>query len=94
MMLIALAIISALGWFGYGHYRQQLQERAVQQQPAPAATELPRTGASPFTCDGRKHCAEMRSCAEAKYFLKHCPGPAMDGDQDGVPCEQQWCTGG
>jgi len=33
----------------------------------------------------------MRSCDEAKYFLKNCPMVAMDGDSDGVPCEDQWC---
>lgn len=33
----------------------------------------------------------MSSCAEATYFLKNCPGVLMDGDNDGVPCEQQWC---
>ncbi len=45
----------------------------------------------PFTCDGRTRCSQMRSCAEAKFFLAHCPGTKMDGDSDGVPCESQWC---
>jgi hypothetical protein len=35
----------------------------------------------------------MTSCAEATYFLKHCPNTKMDGDHDGIPCESQWCTG-
>jgi hypothetical protein len=26
------------------------------------------------------------------YFLNHCPGVQMDGDHDGTPCEQQWCS--
>ena len=42
-------------------------------------------------CDGRLYCSQMSSCAEATWFLKHCPGVKMDGDRDGVPCEQQWC---
>lgn len=42
-------------------------------------------------CDGRTHCSDMRSCEEATYFLQHCPNTQMDGDNDGVPCEQQWC---
>ena len=45
-------------------------------------------------CDGRTYCSQMTSCAEAKYFLAHCPNVKMDGDHDGIPCEQQWCTGG
>jgi cold shock CspA family protein len=44
-----------------------------------------------FTCDGRTHCSEMHSCEEARYFLEHCPGAQMDGDNDGEPCEKQWC---
>ncbi|MCL6619356.1 MAG: excalibur calcium-binding domain-containing protein [Thermomonas hydrothermalis] len=48
--------------------------------------------ASPYQCDGRTMCSQMRSCEEAKYFLQHCPGPQMDGDNDGIPCEQQWCS--
>ena len=47
-----------------------------------------------FDCDGRTYCSQMTSCAEAKYFLAHCPNVKMDGDHDGIPCEQQWCTGG
>lgn len=53
--------------------------------PAPAATS------SRFSCDGRTRCMQMRSCEEAKFFLDHCPGVQMDGDGDGIPCEQQWC---
>ncbi len=45
-------------------------------------------------CDGRTHCSQMTSCAEATWFLKHCPDVKMDGDRDGVPCEQQWCASG
>jgi endonuclease YncB( thermonuclease family) len=47
--------------------------------------------AQAFRCDGRTHCSQMRSCAEATYFLAHCPGVAMDGNRDGIPCERQWC---
>ena len=42
-------------------------------------------------CDGRTRCPEMRSCAEATFFIQNCPNTAMDGDHDGIPCEDQWC---
>ena len=60
----------------------------------PSASNLPTTSASTanFSCDGRKHCSQMKSCAEAKYFLANCPGVKMDGDNDGIPCEEQWCS--
>ncbi len=44
-----------------------------------------------FSCDGRQHCTQMTSCAEATYFINHCPNTKMDGNHDGIPCEQQWC---
>lgn len=43
-----------------------------------------------YKCDGRKHCSQMRSYEEAKYFLDHCRGVKMDGDRDGIPCERQF----
>src|SRR3990167_10988144 len=55
------------------------------------STSLSASTASSYSCDGRTHCSHMRSCEEATYFLKNCPGTKMDGDHDGVPCEQQWC---
>lgn len=60
--------------------------RAPTAQPAastPATTQ--------FTCDGRTQCSAMTSCAEATYFIEHCPNTRMDGNHDGVPCESQWC---
>ena len=44
-----------------------------------------------YACDGRVYCSQMTSCDEAKYFLAHCPGVKMDGDNDGIPCERQFC---
>lgn len=57
--------------------------------PAPAPAQV--RDVESFQCDGRTRCPQMRSCAEAEYFLRHCPGVEMDGDYDGVPCEAQWC---
>lgn len=44
-----------------------------------------------FKCDGRTRCTQMTSCEEAKFFITHCPNTKMDGDKDGIPCEDQWC---
>lgn len=44
-----------------------------------------------FSCQGKKHCSQMTSCEEAKYYLAHCPDVKIDGDNDGVPCERQYC---
>ena len=45
-----------------------------------------------YECDSRKYCSQMRSCKEAKFFLEYCADPKMDGDNDGIPCEKQWCN--
>jgi cold shock CspA family protein len=90
--LIGLVIVAVLGWYGYTQYTN----RVAQIQPAPqtaTASPVPVVRPAGFTCDGRQHCSQMTSCNEAKLFLKNCPGVQMDGDGDGVPCEQQWCTG-
>jgi Excalibur calcium-binding domain len=58
-------------------------------EPVAATQAKPR---EQYRCDGRQHCSQMRSCDEAKYFLANCPGTKMDGDRDGIPCEDQWCS--
>ena len=98
--LVMMVLLVAVGAYGYGQY----SKRADAYPPAgtgepllhPAATQEPVPVLQPpsasFRCDGRQHCSQMTSCAEATFFLKNCPGVQMDGDGDGVPCEQQWCT--
>lgn len=71
--------------------KEDAPRQSVTAQPRPTPSPLPVAPA--FRCDGRLHCSQMTSCNEAKLFLKNCPGVKMDGDGDGVPCEQQWCTG-
>ena len=74
---------------------------AASPAPAPVApppVPVARPAVATFTCDGRTHCSQMTSCAEAVWFVNNCPGTKMDsnrshnGDGDGVPCERQWCN--
>ncbi|OQW78479.1 MAG: hypothetical protein BVN35_03845 [Proteobacteria bacterium ST_bin11] len=44
-----------------------------------------------FTCEGKSRCTQMTSCEEAMFYLNNCPGSVTDGDNDGRPCEDQWC---
>lgn len=57
----------------------------------PAVSSFSEPADTGFRCDGRTHCSQMTSCAEAEYFLANCPNVQMDGNNDGEPCEQQWC---
>ena len=77
---------------------QELNAEEKKRRAAAAATApekvapTPPTVTSGFSCDGRQYCSQMKSCAEAKYFLANCPGAKMDGDKNGIPCEKQWCN--
>ena len=64
---------------------ERQSEQATPGMNAPIA-------AANFRCDGRTYCSQMTSCEEATWFIKNCPGTKMDGDNDGVPCEQQFCS--
>jgi hypothetical protein len=90
--IVIVAILCLLGWQGYQHYQAGAAKGApASEQPAfsaPAAL----SPVSQYKCDGRTHCSQMTSCEEATYFLRNCPGVKMDGNNDGVPCEQQWCN--
>ena len=42
--------------------------------------------AAAFRCAGKQYCSEMKSCAEARFYLERCGLARIDGDGDGVPC--------
>lgn len=94
--VVALLLVAALGWQGYAYYQKMASTQRNGEPSLPAGQPLPdlapsRAATASFVCDGRQHCSQMTSCAEATYFLKNCPGTKMDGDNDGVPCETQLC---
>lgn len=68
--------------------------RGAQAVGVEAAPPLPASlpaARAPYSCDGRTRCTQVHSCAEATWVSNNCPGTKMDGDHDGVPCEEQWC---
>lgn len=92
--LILLCIVAAIAWQAQSHYRAGLPDALPIAAMAAAADDGGNDGDEPtetFSCDGRTHCSQMTSCAQANYFLHNCPGVKMDGDHDGIACEQQWC---
>ncbi|MEY4590115.1 MAG: hypothetical protein RL497_2191 [Pseudomonadota bacterium] len=74
----------------------QEYERA-EQQAAPVMREsvpvqkAEKPKKSHFKCEGKTYCSQMSSCDEARFYLNNCPGTKMDGDNDRIPCEEQWC---
>lgn len=94
--LILLLLIAAAAWGGYRHFieAKPLLAASTAVTAEPSSSESTRELPSPrqtFSCDGRTHCSQMRSCEEATYFLQNCPNTKMDGNHDDVPCEMQWC---
>lgn len=99
----ALALLACLGVGGLVAYKvlaKSWHRAELAAQPARPAAPAPAPGQLPgrssdlgaFRCDGRTRCSQMTSCAEATWFINHCPGTTMDSDGDGIPCEQQWCS--
>jgi cold shock CspA family protein len=89
MKLLTLCAIVAIGGALYTQFGHRIAPAAAPATAAPSRAAPAQ--ASPYKCDGRSHCSQMTSCAEATYFLRHCPNTKMDGNGDGVPCEMQWC---
>ncbi|WED78835.1 excalibur calcium-binding domain-containing protein [Aeromonas allosaccharophila] len=63
----------------------------VTQEEVSPTFSTPQAATFIRQCDGRQHCSQMTSCEEATWFLQNCPNTKMDGEGDGIPCENQWC---
>ncbi|MGB2741282.1 MAG: excalibur calcium-binding domain-containing protein [Cognaticolwellia sp.] len=95
---VLLFMILGIGAFSYQRLGLSPTRTPIQQKidiTTPSETLLNRAFSdkntdteSKFSCDGRQHCSQMTSRAEAVYFINHCPNTKMDGDRDGIPCER------
>jgi cold shock CspA family protein len=65
------------------HIYQQIPQPSIPKN----ITSVSITKSPKFKCDGRQYCNQMTSREEAEYFIRNCPNTKMDGDFDGVPCE-------
>ena len=90
--LIGTAVFVCIVLLGGHQIIESIRTTTYAPPPAmPSQTVSPLSAPPAASCDGRTHCSQMRSCADAKWVLRNCPNTAMDGDGDGVPCEDQWC---
>lgn len=85
--VLSLLAVGVIGAYGYTTLTARHAIATAEYATETAAT----APIQRFQCDGRTRCSQMTSCAEARYFLQHCPNTQMDGNHDGEPCEQQWC---
>jgi len=98
--LILFIVLGLVAWQGFDRFQHNREapganiavdvDALLPSMPMSPQAGIAKANTS-FKCDGRTHCSQMTSCTEATYFLQNCPGVKMDGNNDGVPCEQQWC---
>lgn len=88
--LLGIALGAMIFAAGYKFLAPRFNTSAAE--PATLVSTQLTAEPSGFVCDGRTHCSQMTSCAEATYFIRNCPNTQMDGDGDSEPCESQWCT--
>ncbi|HEX9181321.1 MAG TPA: cold shock domain-containing protein [Burkholderiales bacterium] len=88
--LAPLALVAGVGLYGWQNLDRVRSEPShsplAVPEPAAQVREAPR-----FRCEGKTRCTEMTSCEEATFYLRNCPGVKIDGDMDGIPCEDQLC---
>lgn len=93
--ILFIAWLAFGAWKSFEKYQQNQHsaqlDKVVSEFITQPATSQPKPLSRTYRCDGRQHCSQMTSCEEANYFLRNCPGTKMDGDNDGIPCEKQWC---
>lgn len=54
----------------------------------PSSGTARRAATPDLGCGNKKHCSEMSSYDEAKHYFAQCGVKTLNGNGDGVPCEQ------
>ena len=66
-------------------YTKPYQENTYKSTTIPPKQSIIKD--SQFSCEGKRYCKHMNSCAEAYFYLNSCGLSRLDRDRDGVPCE-------
>ncbi len=103
--VFSLLLLGVVGFFGYKQFFTPEPLFESKSSVSSKSYSVPKIFSAPkissvsrsyenirFRCEGKVYCRQMRSCAEAKFYLKNCPNVKIDGDGDGIPCERQWCN--
>ena len=90
--LVGLMVLLAIGYVGYVLISNPNSTISASVYKTVSARDALRPHPE-FQCRPEKNsCSKMTSCAEALFHQERCGVPDMDGDHDGIPCEQQWCN--
>jgi len=87
-----ILLLALVGFGAWNYYTNNLNSAASPTIRWSGEAEVPKeapiyNSQTSFSCDGRQHCSQMTSRAEAEFFTRNCPNTKMDGDRDGIPCE-------
>lgn len=89
VILLALGFAAYIGYVRLSHPNSTVTATVYKVFAARDALRKD----SQFQCEPAKSwCSHMTSCAEAFFHQERCGVTEMDGDHDGIPCEQQWCN--
>lgn len=87
-----IILIALIGFGAWNYYTKNVDFTPNATPLSSGITEIrseapAQNAQTNFRCDGRQHCSQMTSRAEAEFFTRNCPNTKMDGDRDGIPCE-------
>jgi len=82
-----IILMALLVYGGWELYQSQVSAPVIELNGDVTTQPARSSSSSKYRCDGRQYCSQMNSRAEAVFFTRNCPNAKMDGDGDGVPCE-------
>lgn len=77
-------------WASTDFFSSKLPTHSVESnelQRFVAPVSPPIVSGPPRSCSAAPYCTEMSSCREAQFYYQECGVSRLDGDNDGVPCE-------
>lgn len=90
--IVGLVLLLMLGYVAYVRFSNRDSTISASVYKIVSARDALRPHPE-FQCIPEKNsCSKMASCAEALFHQERCKVPDIDGDGDGIPCEQQWCN--
>ena len=90
--IVGLALLLTLGYVGYVRFSHPNSTISASVYKIVSARDALKSQPK-FQCKPEKNsCSKMTSCTEALFHQEQCSVFDMDGDRDGIPCEQQWCN--
>ncbi|MCE9551253.1 MAG: excalibur calcium-binding domain-containing protein, partial [Betaproteobacteria bacterium] len=90
--VVGLLVVLLVGYVGYVRFSNPNSTVSASIYKIVSARDALRSHPE-FQCHPEMNsCSKMTSCAEALFHQERCGIQDMDGDHDGIPCEQQWCN--